>query len=304
MRNVALALCCVVVLMSVVVTLFQFPDQNLYVTTCDVGQGDGILIQKGYTQVIIDTGNDAYKLFSCLDQFMPRGDRVVELLVITHPDLDHYGVARSLLDRYQVQTLFTLPYAKDDEEFDAFVAAVRAEESTGMRVLFPEKTPRSFLFSGVALRQLWPRIAPHYAKAKSTHSSNDAEGDDPRFFATTEDVNDQSIVFLLEYGDFSALFTGDLEATGELALVVSDVLIDVDVLKVGHHGSKTSTTESFLHNTRPEIAVISAGRDNTYGHPASETLERLHNYAVAEIVRTDSEGTITIGINKTAYWIE
>jgi competence protein ComEC len=114
--------------------------------------------------------------------------------------------------------------------------------------------------------------------------------------------NDLSIVFLLEYGETKWLFTGDLEEKGELKLIKPGLIPRVDVLKVGHHGSATSSTVDFLHASQPSLSVISAGADNKFGHPAASVLDNLQQIG-STVLRTDQLGDITLTTDGVQIWV-
>ena len=241
---------------------------NVYVL--DVGQGDGTVVRfpNGATMVVDagkNTPHDHGKL-TVGPALAAFGVERIDCLVATHADADHIGGIPWLLDHFPVQTMLVGPDERDSGIYDAMEARMTRVPT----VLRGSGGGTLQGFGGVSARVLGPVPG--------------LEG------------NDASIVLELKYGDCEMLLTGDLEARGEKKLLTENQMRDVEVLKVGHHGSNSSSTDALLAAIRPELAVISAGRRNIYGHPAPEVLSRLqeHNAAIA---RTDQMGAIWIATN-------
>jgi competence protein ComEC len=245
----------------------------------DVGQGDATAIRTpGGYWAIIDAGPSSAQ--------WDAGERVVipflarhrvariDLMVLSHPHRDHVGGAASVIRKLPLGLLLDPgePFAEA-----TYLESLGEAASRGTRWRVPKPGDRWEL-DGVTFSVIHPPATwPH-------------RGDDP---------NEDSLVLLVSYGDFSALFTGDAGFAAESLLVEN--LEKVDVLKVGHHGSRGSTGEQFLQRLQPRAAIISLGRNN-YGHPASATLGRLKAAGV-ELWRTDHHGTISVTTNGTSYTI-
>ena len=173
-----------------------------------------------------------------------------------------------MLEGLEVRAVFDPGVPSSGAAYVAALEGVEREEAPWL----PLRAGRTLELDGVVLRVLHP---PGASDVEAWSS------------------NDRSVVLLLRFGDFTALLTGDAEAQAEASLVRADGTWPVDVLKVGHHGSSTSTTPRFLERAAPEAAVISVGQGNRYGHPAPEVLTRLEASG-ARIYRTDEDGTLTI----------
>jgi competence protein ComEC len=220
---------------------------------------------------------------------MPFWDRTLELVVATHGDKDHIGGLPAVLKSYEVSQLLQSDRHKESADFHDFQALVSSKKGQGMVVKTAsvgqafslEKTSKLKILSPLAETQLSAVEGAEHLKEKN--------------------YNDASIVLLWQVGRVKTLLTGDLESPGESALIARRVLLDIDILKVGHHGSKTSTTLAFLSQTRPEIALISCGKNNQYGHPHEQTLRNLEQVGV-KILRTDQEGSLEIVIDGEKYW--
>ena len=273
--------------------IVKWPDNRLHVITCDVGQGDAILISYRFQQMLIDGGRDE-KVLDCLNHYMPMGDRTIEVVVATHADADHIAGLAQVLESFKVLKLISTQQGKQTDDFKRFWELVQVEKSTGMRLIYPQPQQVVWL------------VGPLSAKVVSTSGSRSIEP--PLITTKTEtrlsdvftqnkkktiDYNDGSIVVLLQFGEQLFLFTGDLEKTGELALIKTGLLRRVNVLKVGHHGSKSSSGRAFLGVLRPEITLISVGEANQYGHPSPQVIQRLLEVG-ANTYRTDQQGNIEV----------
>lgn len=242
---------------------------ELVIHFIDVDQADAILIMDGDKTVMIDTGNwpdDEHKDYM-LDYIKDLGVTAIDYLILTHPDADHIGGAPEVINTFEVKNCIMPDCVKTTKVFERTVTAL---ENRNVNVLLP--TPGdSYTLNNAALRILAP------------------------LSVTYSDTNDYSVVFRLQYGERSILFTGDAEAASEAEMVnrYSAQDLKADVLKVGHHGSRTSSSDAFLALVDPDYAVISCGVDNSYGHPHSAVINRLNGRGI-EIYRTDTDGTIIL----------
>lgn len=238
------------------------PDTPVF-TFLDVGQGDSALIRAGAWAVLIDSGTDGADLCRALRR---QGVEKLHCLIATHPHADHIGGMDMAAAAFDADTLLIAdrPPAEESDRacYDRLLDAAEAE---GMEVIHPAD---GYAFSvGDILLEIFSPLP---------------DGDNE---------NDRSLLVRAWAGGVTALVTGDAEADAEAAVLRSGRDLSADILKVGHHGSKNSTSERFLAAVAPKYAVISVGAGNTYGHPTDQTLERL-TAAGAEIYRTDLDGTI------------
>ncbi|MDZ7726627.1 MAG: ComEC/Rec2 family competence protein [Candidatus Campbellbacteria bacterium] len=243
-------------------------EKPLEVVFLDVGQGDAIFIEtpKG-EEILIDGGRDNSVLRG-LSQVMPFWDRSIDLVIATHPDADHIGGIVDVLRRYKVKAILDTEVENDTPAFISYSQEVQKEKA---RSIDPVRGSQLF-FDNVVLTIL------------SKESS------------VTSDPNDASIIVRLDYGETSFLLTGDADKKTERELLGFYDALEADVLKVGHHGSSTSTASEFVSAVSPEFAVISVGEDNSYGHPTDEVLNTLEKQEV-EILRTDEDGMIRFESN-------
>lgn len=244
----------------------------------DVGQGDATAIRTPRRRwVVVDAGPASAGFDAGQQRVLPflsaHGARSIEALVLTHPDLDHIGGAGALLRGVNVANVFEPGAAVGRDPYFALLAGLDSTDATWRAA----RSGRSMTIDGVRFDFLWP----------------DAETVD-----VTGDANQISAVVRVVFGEFSLLLTGDVGVEVEERLVERHgVALRADVLKLGHHGSSTSTSERLLDAVRPGLAVVSAGRSNRYGHPAPAVVRRVEARAIA-IARTDREGTISLRVNR------
>ena len=257
---------------AIVLAAFFLPNsapQGLQVSFLDVGQGDSILIT-GPTgiQVLIDGGKDRSVLRQ-LPQLMGPLDRTLDMVVATHPDADHIGGLPDVFRVYRVFYFVEPGRVGDTSFYERLDASVVSE--AGQKTILARRDMRIHLGDGAYADILFP------------------EGDVEKL----REANDASIVMRVVYGETEFLLTGDAPIWVEDRIVSAyGTALESDVLKAGHHGSRTSTGASWLSVVDPEIVVVSAGKDNSYGHPHPEVLERV-TASGASVVSTIDEGTIT-----------
>lgn len=236
-------------------------DGTLEVYFIDVGQADSILIRNNDEAMLIDAGNneDGELLSNYINSL---GISQFRYVVGTHPHEDHIGGLDNIINDFSIENIL-LPDAITTTK--TFAEVLDAIENKNMVYDVPEIGAKFNLGSA--------NIEVIYT------GSNES------------DLNNTSIVLRLDFGEVSFLFTGD--ATDKTEELILNENIDVDILKIGHHGSRYSTTLEFLNKVSPDYAIISVGNPNSYGHPHNETLEKLDNNSI-EVHRTDEEGTILI----------
>jgi len=249
------------------IILFLKDSQKMEINFLDVGQGDAILIENGKDQILIDSGKNGKVILEKLGEAMPFWDRKIELIVVTHPDADHYGGLDAVLDYYKVENLIKTEAENESEQWRSFKKEIEREGANVLNSTFG--TTINFK-TGAKLKVLYPI----YKVSESV-----------------ADKNDISIVTKLEFGENEFLFTGDLSMQGEKEILNSGLDISSGVIKVGHHGSRSSTGDEFLKKVNPEEAIISVGKGNSYGHPHEEIISKLNSYAI-RIWRTDEDGSI------------
>ena len=240
----------------------------------DVGQADCALLQfPAGEDVLIDAGNRADADF-ILDYLEEAGVDHLDAVVATHPHEDHIGAMADILREVETDVVF-LPAAETDT--NVYTNLLYAIEETGAEEVRVE-SPEEISLGGISAQFLTP-------------------------LDTYDDLNNTSLVLRLSYGDTVFLFTGDIEKEVEEDLVESGFPLKADVLKVPHHGSDTSNTESFLWAVSPQVAIVSVGADNDYGLPNDGALERLSAVG-AQVLRTDEEGTIVVKSDGTTIALE
>jgi competence protein ComEC len=260
------------------IAALQMPDGHLHVHFLDVGQGDAILIQCPHgQQILVDGGPSPSLLLSHLGRRMPFWDHSLDLVVLTHPEEDHLGGLVEVLTRYDVSLVLDSGQGCTSATCDAWRSLMEEKEIPYRRA---QSGMRLELGQGVQIEVLHPPT--------------------PLMTNTASDINNNSIVLRLEYGRFSTLLAGDVQWEAEQVLLSSGQPLDSLVLKVPHHGGDASLTEPFLEAVSPEVAIISVGSDNRFGHPHEVTLEKLHGIST---YRTDQQRNIEVASDGVQYWV-
>lgn len=283
------------VLVSLVWVVVQRPDENLHVVFCDVGQGDAVLVLLDDFQMVVDGGPGGEGLMSCLGEYMPFWDRRIEVVLNTHPQKDHLGGLDELLQNYRVDRLVingVFGGGQDGERLRELVGR------KGVEVVLP-KEGDSLSMGSLQFDILWPQDRVGSIMAWLDPLREDLSSE--MVLGKSSDVNIVSVVGILRYGSFEVLLTGDIGFDEEEKLIKSGRLMEVDVLKVAHHGSRYSSSDEFISRVRPKVAVIQVGRNN-FGHPTEEVLERLKEVG-ARIFRTDVDGSVEIVSDGDSYWL-
>ncbi|HEY1042054.1 MAG TPA: MBL fold metallo-hydrolase [Candidatus Paceibacterota bacterium] len=245
------------------------PDTStLAVAFLDVGQGDAIYIESPTgVDLLIDGGKDKSAVRE-LSKVMGPLDRRIDIVLATHPDADHIGGLPDVLSRYRVGTVLESGKAGDSSQADRFTDSIRREAGAAYGIA--KQDMRIHLGEGVYADVLFP------------------EGDAKKL----RETNDASVILRLVYGESEFMLTGDAPSWVEERLVQKYGRgLRSDVLKAGHHGSRTSSSDVFLFAVMPQTVVVSAGKDNPYGHPHPEVLDNVREIG-ATVVSTAESGTI------------
>jgi competence protein ComEC len=241
-------------------------SSQIIVHYIDVGQGDSELIQVNGKNLLIDAGpNDSKdKLMSYLRK---QGIKKLDYVIATHPDEDHIGGMSSIIRKYDIYKFYAPKKTANTITFESMITALR---NKNMKINVP--IPRATELN-LGKKTTAEIIAPNSTMY--------------------EDTNNYSIVLKITYGNTKFLFTGDAENKSEDEMIDKNYDLSADVLKVGHHGSSTSTSEKFLDKVNPKIAIISCGKNNKYGHPTKNTINKLKRKNI-QIYRTDVDGTVLL----------
>lgn len=249
--------------------IFQVVEPGpLTVHFIDVGQGDSILLDLGDIEVLIDGGEKSPGVVSYIEDYV---DGSLEVMVATHPDADHIGGLIAVLDAFEVDKIWLNGDTSTSKTYSQFMSAVKFERA---RVFVARR--RDIIRAGNLTFNV---LHPLNLSGKT---------------------NNNSIVLSLSYGQIHFLFTGDAGQEAEESMLAEGIVPDVEVLKVGHHGSRTSSSIQFLQAAKPECAIYMAGQGNNNGHPHQETIINLCEVG-AEIYGTDFHGTIIITTDGETY---
>ncbi len=242
----------------------------------DVGQGDCELIQCPSGETILIDGGRVWVYSFLIDYLRRAGVKKIDLLIVTHPHGDHFGGVIEVLDTFPVTTLLDSGKEDTTEHYARYLRTVKSHDDILFRL---GRAGDRFSFGEVQLLILHPSDR------------------------LLESPNNCSIVVKLVYGDESFLFTGDAEEEAEMEMISRGANLKSTVLKVGHHGSRTSTGSSFLSRVAPREAVIEVGENNSYGHPTEQVLRRLEMRGI-KIYRTDRDGTVLFLSNGREHRVE
>lgn len=245
------------------------PNGAMHVVFLDTGQGDSTLLTfRNGTRMLIDGGPDWSPLES-LGKRLPFFDRRIDILVLSHPNSDHMTSFGEIIRRYDVQTLITAgtPFSSDMYHAILSGALLRSVALTTV------EAGDTLHIADATLSILWPPS--------------------PRPTGMSRDANNDSIYLMLEESGKRILFTGDGESIVEKTLVAAGTDLKADILKIAHHGSKTSSGTGFLLAVNPKTAMISVGKNNPYGHPSPSIIKLLERLSI-NIRRTDQEGDIEV----------
>lgn len=267
--------------------------QRPRVVMCDVGQGDAILLTKGYLQILIDGGPDE-AIHDCLEENMPWFDRQIEIVVATHLDTDHIGGLVSVLEKYQASTFLIRDQQKNTDQAGKLRDLIDSQAQQGAKIIAAQAGQSLEIGSLGRGMVLWPPAEKGLiSPLVSTYSETSLSAAPTSNNTTSVDSNAGSIVLLMEINHTKILLTGDADESVELALRDRGVLKPIDVIKVGHHGSKSSSTPAFLAVLHPEVALIGVGAGNRYGHPDPEVLTHLAEQGI-HTWRTDLHGSVEL----------
>jgi competence protein ComEC len=240
----------------------------LKVRFLDVGQGDSILVEvKGQQRILIDGGPSPQAVTGALDGLFPMWDRHLDMVILTHPEADHLTGLIEVIRRYPVSRVVESGFPGSSPVYEEW--QIRLEEK-GLTPMEVRRGERIVLGDGVYMDVL--------------HPGQFLEG-------TESDSNNNSLVIRLVAGEIAFLLSADIQKEGESAIMRAGLPLASTVLKVPHHGSATSLSASFFERVNPRLAVISLGRENPFGHPHPQTMNRLRSTTV---LRTDENGTIEL----------
>lgn len=252
-------------------------DANVHIFFLSVGQGDAELIQKGDNQILIDGGPDDTVLAQ-IGKVMPPSDRKIETVILTHPHADHVIGLNSILDRYEIGSIYYSGATYDSNVYTEFLDKAKAKN---IPLKVPESGQTQSDYTNEVLTFLWP--GQKYNGQSLTNLNNVSE------------------VISFCYFAHCALFTGDLETDEQAPMInyyaTKGGLLS-EILKLSHHGSTNGTSQALLDAVKPTYAVIEVGANNKYGHPHAPVLDLLPKNNI-KIFRTDTDGTIEFVLNET-----
>lgn len=298
-----------IVLISVAVLTFfisiQFSlakDGNLKIYFFDVGQGDSIFIKTPEGRDILIDGGPNSTVLQRLGEALPFWDRTIDMAVLTHPHADHIDGLNDVLKRYKVDTVLESDLVNEPESMQYFNSLISKGFEVESAVVLPVSTSGENS-TGTDIRT-GGTPAGRMSVQKGDHFNLEQDLTLDILYPLSlqideKDLNDDSIVMRLTYKGKKFLFTGDATTNVEEKLMEDD--LKSDFLKVGHHGSRYSSSEKFLNAVKPAISIISVGEGNSFGHPTQDTLDRLSAVG-SRTLRTDKSGTVEVEMENTGEW--
>ncbi|MCL5074162.1 MAG: DNA internalization-related competence protein ComEC/Rec2 [Chloroflexi bacterium] len=258
--------------------IFALPDGKTHLTFFDVGQGDAILLQSPTNQkILIDGGPSPLAISNALGRRLPFWDRTIDLVIATHPHEDHITGLLAVMQRYRVKQVLDSGYPHNTPTYRRWLEAIREK---GLKRTVAKAGQEITLGQGIRLEIIHPG--------------------EELLSGTPSDANNNSVVVRLRMGAATILLAGDLEEDGQRYLLRKGQALSSNILKVPHQGGHTALDSNFLAAVHPEAAIILVGKDNRFGHPAPETLEKLRG---TPVYRTDLNGTIEVVIDEAGYRI-
>ena len=252
-------------------------DKKLHLFFFDVGQGDAILVRQGQFEILIDGGPDR-SILTHLGRVLPPWDRRIEIVVLTHPHADHVTGLVEVIGRYEVGEVWGTGLIHTSDIYRSFLTGIR-DNGLSFRVV---AAGDRYEYEDLAVTVLAP-----FRNLAGMRLDN---------------ANLGSIVLKLSYGNFAALLTGDAEETVQAALLDRHGDLTATVLKVPHQGSRDADLPAFVSAVRPQLAILSVGPNNRYGHPHAEVLQRYRSLNIP-LLRTDRDGTVTLTTDGVLLWI-
>lgn len=274
--RLAIAIACILVLSTLLIGSVPAigGDGLLEMTFIDVGQGDSTLIKSPDGKCVLIDAGEYGNVSAVIEALVASGITKLDYVIATHPHSDHVGGLSEVLRRFPVGTVYDIGRVHPTSSYEYYLDAVKASKARFVLI----RAGLSFkLGTSVSITFLWP------------------DKDMP------QDLNNVSAAFILKYGDFDALFMADCGTETEAALIKAGKITPVELLKVGHHGSRHSSSADFLKASSPDLGIIFAGRGNDYGYPQQDTLRRLRD-AGAQVMRTDLDGSINASSDGRSWW--
>lgn len=277
-------------------------NQGFKVVFCNIGQGDATLVSIGTTQLLMD-GGPGRQVLACLERHLPLGDKLIEVVVASHPDADHIGGLIEVLNHYQVGKLISGPEGKDTEVYRKLLQEINKHRESGELQVSNLYSGDRLTFGPVQATVVWPER--QWVADRLSLASSNPNGSTAVLGANTTDpdINDFSLVLHVQYGNFDLLINGDAESSvQDEELLTGLIPSDIEIMTEPHHGSRNGLLDEWLSNVSPQMTVISVGAKNRYGHPAPEILQRLQAAGV-KVLRTDQFGDIVVESDGENWWV-
>ncbi|MDD3679342.1 MAG: hypothetical protein PHX72_00575 [Candidatus Shapirobacteria bacterium] len=299
-----------VLLGTVLSLIWLWPSKNLQVVFCNVGQGDAILFSYRHYQVLVDGGANN-SVLECLNNNIPFWDRQLEMVILTHPDKDHYQGLLAVAERYRLLYFVWGGISRQSHDFQKLLAQI---SNRGAQLVRVEQNDEMAV-DKIKIKFYWPNpdwlLQQLSDNQQKTNNLDISKGDgiyqrEPVLGVidenTTLSLNDFSLVFNVSFDNFDVLMMGDADSRIQPEMMNFTNFPDVEIFKVAHHGSKYAFTDQFLASFKSFLAIISVG-PNPWGHPSQDLLNQLDRFGLT-VLRTDQEGDIKLISDGRIWWRE
>lgn len=287
------------ILLSIVAVIwlavFVTPDNNFHIIACDVGQGDAMLLTYKSFQVLIDGGPNN-KVLNCLSKYLPFWDKTIEMVILTHPEADHFMGLVDVFKNYKINYFLASQVDNSTPSYSLLKSLVGGSQTKVINPYVGFKMKYGLIYLDILSPSQNLILSQDYEQTSNTMEKLG-------IIQTKMSLNTFSIIGLWRFENFRVLTTGDAPSSVLNELALTNPPQEIDLLKVAHHGSKTSLSQKLLNSYKPKIALISVGKNNIYRLPNQEVLDILKEEGT-KIFRTDEIGDIEVITNGKNWWLK
>ena len=280
LKNIILII--ILYLLSYITSITNLSNKEFKISFLDIGQGDCIFVETDGKRIIIDGGPDNVCVYKVSEKLL-YWNRKIDYMILTHPHADHIMSLIELLDRVEIGNIILTGIKYSNVEYKIFLAKIREEN---INTIYITKQQKIKISNNSELNFLYP-----LQTLKNQEINN---------------LNNSSVVAKINFNEYDFLLTGDIEKEVEEELLNENINMESEILKLGHHGSNTSSTKKFLTTVNPEYVVIQVGAENSHNHPSQRVLYNLEALNITNVLRNDYNGDIVFYVSddKLNYFVE